>query len=288
MSFMDKKPIKIKVTERIQFEVKDYIRLELIGLLVSPPSWIGDFHQHPFWELVYIIKGRGLMKYRGKDQPYERDDVLVLEPNQAHRMHNSKSEDLEVIYIGFSLSHRSYKVDTIEVPCLLKPSPVGEMIRNSLYKISLHLRKAKKDDSLHLNLEEVFNILIMIISTLPLEDERFSSLSMRRYKIIAEKAQRYLESNIDRQVSNHEIANFLYLSPHYFGDIFKRIVGITPKKYHNNLRMIYALKLLTGFDNVLNVSEIAEKLGYKSVHYFSKSFKKYYGVPPSTFCKTRF
>lgn len=35
--------------------------------------------------------------------------------------------------------------------------------------------------------------------------------------------------------------------------------------------------------SALNVSEIAEYLGYSNVYYFSRLFKKYYFVSPSKF-----
>jgi AraC-like DNA-binding protein len=33
----------------------------------------------------------------------------------------------------------------------------------------------------------------------------------------------------------------------------------------------------------LNISEIADKLGFPSIHYFSTSFKKHWGVTPTEY-----
>ncbi|MDF2661286.1 MAG: AraC family transcriptional regulator [Paenibacillus sp.] len=39
-------------------------------------------------------------------------------------------------------------------------------------------------------------------------------------------------------------------------------------------------------EDTCNVTEIAERLGYTSIHYFSRQFKKATGMAPSEYLKT--
>lgn len=60
---------------------------------------------------------------------------------------------------------------------------------------------------------------------------------------------------------------------------FREQTGYSPREYENLCRLNRAGDLLRfGTDNV---AEIAERLGFSSAFYFSRAFKKHYGVAPS-------
>ena len=60
----------------------------------------------------------------------------------------------------------------------------------------------------------------------------------------------------------------------------KRILGMTPKKFINEIRFWEARKLLEEHDQV-SVKSAAYSVGFKSVKNFSRNFKKRFGVYPS-------
>lgn len=60
--------------------------------------------------------------------------------------------------------------------------------------------------------------------------------------------------------------------------IFKRMTGIPPKTYANQLRLARAESML-GEDR-LSIKEIAASLGFHSANHFSSTFRKAYGIPP--------
>lgn len=62
----------------------------------------------------------------------------------------------------------------------------------------------------------------------------------------------------------------------------KDITGITPNEYLRNARLKKAGELLLGDDRV-SVSEVCFLVGFTEPSYFSKSFKAYYGIPPTQF-----
>ena len=76
-----------------------------------------------------------------------------------------------------------------------------------------------------------------------------------------------------------------YLSPHHFGELFHEGTGLTLKRYHFELRMQEARALL--LRNERNVTQIAEHLGFDSVHSFSKRFKAFTGLSPLAFRRER-
>ncbi len=71
------------------------------------------------------------------------------------------------------------------------------------------------------------------------------------------------------------------MSDTYFRKLFVSLLGITPLKYINDLRVSYAMELLNS--GYFSVSEIAEKCGFENQKYFSAVIKKQTGFPPSFF-----
>ena len=65
---------------------------------------------------------------------------------------------------------------------------------------------------------------------------------------------------------------------------FKQKFGMTPIEYKNALRIKKAKKMLCDFD--LSVGEIAERLGFEGMCYFTRAFKKHVGVSPLNYRKT--
>ncbi|MGG1516357.1 helix-turn-helix domain-containing protein [Paenibacillus oryzisoli] len=66
----------------------------------------------------------------------------------------------------------------------------------------------------------------------------------------------------------------------YFSQLFKEVMGVSPKPYMIHKRIQLAKKLLLKEEKI---EVVASKLGYASIHYFSRHFKSITGMSPSTF-----
>ena len=71
-----------------------------------------------------------------------------------------------------------------------------------------------------------------------------------------------------------------------YKNIFKKEKGCSLSKYLTQTRLEQAKKYLTEYPNKTLI-EIAESIGYSDVYYFSKNFKKYYGISPSKYQEER-
>ncbi|CAM4385923.1 AraC-like DNA-binding protein [Paenibacillus endophyticus] len=71
---------------------------------------------------------------------------------------------------------------------------------------------------------------------------------------------------------------FCGLKRTYFHALFLRETGLTPKAYHHKLLMRRASHLL--LESETSVTAIAERLGYSSIHPFTRHFSAFYGVSP--------
>jgi len=93
----------------------------------------------------------------------------------------------------------------------------------------------------------------------------------------------YIEQHYNEPVSLDDIARLVYLSPSYISTAFKLQVGVSFSAYLIQVRLDKAKELLK--DTVLNISEIAQQVGYTDVKHFSKLFKKIAGINPIEYRK---
>jgi transcriptional regulator GlxA family with amidase domain len=84
-----------------------------------------------------------------------------------------------------------------------------------------------------------------------------------------------------RRITHEELAAQVGLSPQYASRLFKRCTGVSLKEFMTQARLERAMHLLS--ETTMNVSQVAEALGYDSVYLFSKQFKQKFGDPPSRF-----
>lgn len=100
-----------------------------------------------------------------------------------------------------------------------------------------------------------------------------------RFKDLVE----YLESNFKEKVSIKTAAKMSSMSYHYFCRTFKAATGKTFLEYLNFIRLCESEKLLLSTEK--SVSVIALEVGFPSVSYFNRLFKKAKNLTPLAFKK---
>ena len=105
-----------------------------------------------------------------------------------------------------------------------------------------------------------------------------------RTRSVAIGAKEYIEQNYSNNyLSISDISENLSVNQTYLRKMFKSEMNMTLTEYITSYRMQEAKKLITTTDDKL--SEIAEKVGYSDVSYFSNVFKKFYGISPRSMNK---
>lgn len=101
-----------------------------------------------------------------------------------------------------------------------------------------------------------------------------------------------LREDILKNLSNpaYVLDDYIKKLPHsdeYVRKLFRKETGVTPRAYLENSRMELAASILSsGVTNKYSnysVSQVAEACGYSEPLYFSRVFKKHFGVAPSEY-----
>jgi len=93
------------------------------------------------------------------------------------------------------------------------------------------------------------------------------------------RATTYMAAHLDASVPLATIAAQIKLSESQLRRSFKVSTGITPRRWHLNLRIAKAQELLK--ESKVPMREIALETGFVALSHFCRTFRKVVGVPPS-------
>ncbi len=88
----------------------------------------------------------------------------------------------------------------------------------------------------------------------------------------------YICDDPARSVDCKQLAKLCFLGSSRFYELFKQVTRKTPMEYRDSLLIRRAIMLIENTDS--SISEISAQLGFKSISYFSRFFKKHTGCPP--------
>jgi AraC-like DNA-binding protein len=87
-----------------------------------------------------------------------------------------------------------------------------------------------------------------------------------------------LRKDFDRPLRIDDLARELGMSPSGFHDHFKAITDMSPLQFQKELRLREARRLMLG--EHLGVTSAGFRVGYSDAAYFSRDYKKHFGVAP--------
>ncbi len=96
------------------------------------------------------------------------------------------------------------------------------------------------------------------------------------------QATRIIEKKIHLEKYSLEMfANDLFMSKSSLNKKVKTITGLTPNEFIENVKFNFSLKLFQESD--LSIKEIAYSSGFNDPKYFTRRFKKEYGITPKAY-----
>lgn len=91
----------------------------------------------------------------------------------------------------------------------------------------------------------------------------------------------FIDENIDKNISNEELAKEFHFHPNHLIRVFKKKTGQTPAKYIKMRKMETAKQLIE--DTELGFNVIMHRVGNNDAALFSKMFKSVYGLSPRNY-----
>lgn len=269
---------------REQIELNESIKLTLFGRVSCEPGWRGEYHSHDFWELIYIYKPKPdpfVINLNSGEHYREGSTLFLMPPGVRHIFENVGQFEAQNLYIGFTFSYQQNAASGARLPIVL-PDDSAAVARTKamLNEITAPLGSEELMQVLNNRRTDVMRCIMEVIQWISEQGSTGGVRPVDRNAALIDQIKEHIMNNLDRYISVDELAGQLYLSPNYLGQVFRQNMGMTVKNYHNQMRMEKALHTLLSGE--LTIGEVADKLGFESVAYFSRRFKMFYGISPSS------
>lgn len=97
---------------------------------------------------------------------------------------------------------------------------------------------------------------------------------------------RYIESSIDKKLSNSELASIVNMAPNSFARLFKEEMNITLHNFIQNRKIAKACDLFEHSNET--IESISFRLGFSDRYHFSRVFKSITGITPAVYRSGRY
>lgn len=251
-----------------------------------------NYHCHEdFIELSFVTSGSVDYLIEGKEYTLKKGQVLISNPGIYHKELFNSNTNCRELHLGLTNVNifNSCKKDFIDIgdKNVLTLSTYKDEILKTCLDI-VDEQKNHKQTSPFMLKSLVMKVLVLlhreINEEIPNLNSQEFSFKSREKKALVESITKYLNENYTEDISLYTLSKNMYLSPVYISKIFKELMGDSPINYLIQIRLIKAKNLLE--DSKLSIKTIAKMVGYNDPYYFSKIYKKYYGISPNKARKT--
>lgn len=284
------------ITLKKELIIDDIISIHYFEYM-SDFSFAGE--EHNFWELLCVDKGTVNVVAGTETITLSKDDIIFHEPNEFHNVKANGIVAPNLVVIGFECNSPSinfFKNKILEIG----PSErtlLGNIIKEANLTFDCRLddpycekliRKTPasspfaSEQLIQIYLQQMLIQLMRnysidtSIDSIP-KSGRQKSEDELFYKIIA-----YMEENIDCRLSIQQICHDNLIGRSLLQKLFREHAGCGIIDYFSIMKINAAKQLIR--TKQMNFSQIADKLGYNSIHYFSRQFKNVTGMTPSEYC----
>jgi AraC-like DNA-binding protein len=274
------------------------------------PFWVNrsvqgsiEEHGHDFVELVYIVKGRGLHRFKGIDYDIQSGDVFIINPGETHAYILEEGERMEIVNCLFMPSfitdtwlrelEISDSMDYFYVHPFLTSdtrfnhrlnlygqdaASVLELLDNMIREI-MHKSKCYRT-IIRLQLIE---LLLLLSRYYSLMQAKHSVVSPRQLDgvMISRRVYGYLERNFDSKITLQSLADLFNLSTRHLNRLMRQEFGKSTVDILQDIRIGRAKQLLK--DSDVKVITVAMMVGYEDSSFFSKLFYRHTGYWPNQY-----
>jgi len=272
-------------------------------------EYMSDFafkgESHDFWEFISVDKGEVEITCGTETHILKKGDIVFHEPGEFHDVKACGGSTPNLVVISFGCNDSAmdfYRKRFLQI---------DETGRNLLANIIIEARRCfncRLDDPYLQNMPRGDSDMFGSEQLIKLYLEHFLIHLIRRYSapvVIRKKLPKakfikttknrndtavfnrivdYCESNLTSRITIEQICRDNLIGRSQLQKIMKERTGFGVIDYFSHMKINAAKEMIRA--SHMNFTQIAEYLGYTSVHYFSRQFKKIEGMTPSDYASS--
>ncbi len=248
-------------------------------------------HKHPHYEIIFPLTDHIEFTVNGKDYLVNKGSALLINAGEVHG-HKDAFTKKYGGYACFSFGEKFLFPNNNSAIWEKYFSPLSTGEYTFTKHIKGNLGYEKEIILLLENLRNLSNniitnslsiqILLLTIFDIMVKQKAFDANQYLVENPFVLSAIKFIDQYYDSAISVTDIAKNLYISSAYFSKIFKQQVGVCPKEYIVNYRI---LKFIDKYKSnpKLRVSELALNCGFTDPSYFARAFRNRFGRSPTEY-----
>lgn len=256
-----------------------------IGDIYTDTRYDGEPHVQFCHEMSFIVSGRGTARVNNREYPLRQGDVLLTLYGNLHSMTTDDSDPMRFYYLGFNFDREDpeyprYAGIETQLLSIREPLRANRFDVNNIFQMAF-------DEMINDDIQRELVIRSCIEQVLVYTLRTFGP------EHPVKPVERYLLNNqepvhdIVNYINNHfydirsltDITDYVGYNYSHASKVFSACMGMSINQYYQKVRFQKALELLGAH---FTVTQVAEKLGFDSIHSFSRAFKNHFGQPPTS------
>ena len=265
-------------------------------------QYMSDFsfpgESHDFWELVCVDRGEIDALAGERRLTLKKGNILFHKPNEFHNVLTNGKVSPSLVVIGFvchSPAIKSFEDQLMSVQDTEKEL-LAQIIVEARNTFSGRLDDPYQEELIFNSEPLTFGSAQLISHYLEqliihLYRRYFSySLPVRSSRFLAEASSgndtynrivRYMEEHLGERMTIDRICRDNLVGRSQLQKLFQDTKGCGVIEFFSMMKIDTAKQMIR--DNQLNFTQIADRLGYSSIHYFSRQFKQITTMTPSEY-----
>ncbi len=221
----------------------------------------------------YIVSGKGHIECEGKRYTVNAGDCAVIRANHEVRYYSDPSDP----YIKLWFTAVGNFADTV-CRMFAGDAPVT-VVAKDVYSAFEKLLGNLENDGAD-SLRDAHSFLDIMHAVFVSESQKEP-----KYLSLTDRIKSYVETFYQEDISVHDVAEHFGISERYLIEQFKKEFDTTPYQYIKKRRLSAAQQLV--IKSEYTISEISGILNFCEPGYFTKEFKKEFGVSPAEMRKNK-
>ena len=252
---------------------------------------------HDFWEFLYVDKGEVDVRAGGEDHHLEKGQMIFHAPGEFHNVRANGVVAPNLVVVSFVCEDAAMNFFCGKV---LRAGDAERALMASIVAEAEGAFRTPLDDPLTDHLErasdapfgaeqlivqDITGLLIRLIRRGEAAPARPTSLIREHgQQAFIDRITAYLEARIAEKLTLADICRDNLVGRSYLQKVFREQTGGGAMEYFGALKVEMAKRMVR--EGSRNFTEIASLLGYNSIHYFSRHFKKVTGMTPSEYASS--
>lgn len=268
-------------------------------------EYMSDFYfpgeTHDFWEFLCVDKGEVDVFADDRFYSLKKNEIIFHKPNEFHNVKSNGLIAPNLVVISFSTASPAMSFFEEKV---LKISESERILLGQIIQEARFAFTGRMDDPYQEELIRSETPRFAGEQLIGLYLEQFLIQMIRRHmghtthavsppvKSIKQKADgalfsqilEYMESHICENLTIEQICRSNSIGRSQLQKLFRTKSGFGAIEYFSRMKIDLAKQMIR--ENHYNFTQIADSLGFSSIHYFSRQFKRITGMTPSEYASS--